>query len=60
MPRSIRYELVGVPQHVVQRGNNRQATFFGSDDYPFYRECLKDAAERYGCEVHAYVLMTNH
>ena len=28
MPRQPRYALVGIPQYVIQRGNNRQATFF--------------------------------
>jgi putative transposase len=30
------------------------------EDYRFYRECLRDAAERHGCSIHAYVFMTNH
>ena len=60
MPRLRRYELTDLPQHVVQRGNNRQPTFFADADYVFYLECLRDAAKRYGCEIHAYVLMTNH
>ena len=25
-----------------------------------YRECLMGAANKFGCDVHAYVLMTNH
>ncbi len=33
MPRQIRYNLPGIPQHVIQRGNNRQATFFAEEDY---------------------------
>lgn len=60
MPRPPRFELVDVPQHVVQRGNNRQATLFADSDFRFYKECLRDAADKHGCEVHAYVLMTNH
>jgi putative transposase len=45
---------------VIQRGNNRGVTFVAEEDYAFYLECLKDAAARCGCAVHAYVLMTNH
>ncbi len=60
MPRRPRLSLPGIAQHVVQRGNNRQTTFAADDDYAFYRECLMDAANKYGCDVHAYVLMTNH
>lgn len=60
MPRPPRYELVGIPQHVIQRGNNRQATFFTDADYQAYLVWLGEAAERHGCLIHAYVLMTNH
>ena len=60
MPRPPRYPLIGVPQHVIQRGNNRQPTFFIADDFRFYRECLKAAAANHHCAIHAYVLMTNH
>ena len=52
--------MAGVPCHVIQRGNNREACFFSDDDYLFYLECLKDACERYQVNCHAYVLMTNH
>ena len=44
------------PQHVVQRGHNREATFFAAADYHFYLDCLHEAAHKYGCLVHAYVL----
>lgn len=60
MPRRARLRLPAVPMHVIQRGNNRQATFFAETDYLFYLECLKEAASRYGAQIHAYVLMTNH
>ena len=46
--------------HVVQRGNNRDPIFFDESDYAAYLKWLGEAAERYGCAVHAYVLMTNH
>jgi putative transposase len=60
MARLPRYVLPGQPQHVIQRGNNRGPTFFADEDYRFYRQCLKEACNRHGCSVHAYVLMTNH
>ncbi len=60
MPRKLRMYLAGMPYHVIQRGNNREACFFADDDYLFYLECLKDACERYQVNCHAYVLMTNH
>ena len=60
MARLPRYVVVGHPQHVIQRGNNRSPTFYENQDYEFYLECLEEACERYRCDVHAYVLMTNH
>ena len=60
MPRRPRLNLPEVPLHVIQRGNNRQACFFAEEDYRFYLHWLGEGAEKYGCEIHAYVLMTNH
>ena len=60
MARLPRFLLPGHPQHVIQRGNNRQEIFCTEDDYRFYLEKLHEAALEHGCEIHAYVLMTNH
>ena len=60
MPRKPRFFVLGAPVHVVQRGHNRSAIFFDELDYLEYLRCLKQAADNYGCEIHAYVLMTNH
>jgi len=60
MPRRPRLNLVDVPMHVIQRGNNRQPCFFTEDDYRFYLHWLQLGARKYECAVHAYVLMTNH
>jgi len=55
-----RIVLPGVPLHLIQRGNNRQACFYADDDYRFYLEWLREYARDAGCPVHNYVLMTNH
>lgn len=60
MPRRARIMLAGIPVHVVQRGNNRQACFYNDDDRGFYLFHLARFARRDGCAVHAYCLMTNH
>ncbi len=60
MARLPRFVIPGQPQHVIQRGNNREVIFVSDDDYRFYLEHLDDACKQYQCEVHAYVLMTNH
>jgi putative transposase len=60
MARLPRFFLPDTPQHVIQRGNDRQAIFDTLADRVFYKECLTFAARRHGVAVHAYVLMTNH
>ena len=60
MPRRSRINFADVPQHIIQRGNNRQATFFAKEDYRFYLDHLFEASRKYGCVVYAYALMTNH
>ena len=60
MARLPRFSILGQPQHVIQRGNNRDAIFVADEDYGFYLEKLKDACQKFQCEIHAYVLMTNH
>jgi putative transposase len=48
------------PRHVMQRRSDGMPCFFNDEDYLVYLDCLKDAAERYECAVHAYVLMPDH
>ncbi|MDQ6988720.1 MAG: transposase [Mariprofundaceae bacterium] len=60
MPRKRRFYVAGMPVHVVQRGNNRDPIFFDDGDYRAYLSWLKEAALKYHCKIHAYVLMTNH
>ena len=60
MARHLRQRVIGLPIHVIQRGNNRQACFYAEADYQFFLHHLAELAKRVECEVHAYVLMTNH
>lgn len=60
MARLPRLDLPHVPQHIVQRGNNREPCFASEEDYSRYRQDLADAAAHCGCAIHAYVPMTNH
>lgn len=60
MPRKPRMYLPGLPVHLVQRGNNREACFFHRRDYVRYLDFLAAALGRYRLHLHAYVLMTNH
>lgn len=60
MARLPRFVIPGQPQHVIVRGNNRSEIFCADADYQFYLEKLQLACEQHSCDVHAYVLMTNH
>ena len=60
MARLPRFVIVDQPQHVIVRGNNRDPIFFADEDYQFYLEKLKQACDKHDCDLHAYVLMTNH
>ena len=60
MARLPRFVIPGQPQHVIQRGNNRDAIFVADEDYQYYLQKLGDACKKYDCSIHAYVLMTNH
>ena len=50
----------GHPLHVIQRGYCRVACFLCERDRVAYLHWLGAYAERFGCAVHAYVLMGNH
>ena len=60
MARQPRFNIIGYPQHVIIRGNNKEPIFYGSGDYAFYLKKLEKAVTQYRCHLHAYVLMTNH
>ena len=55
MPRRPRMYIPGLPYHIVQRGNNREACFYDVEDYQFYLELLSQLLNRYGVHLHAYV-----
>jgi putative transposase len=60
MARMARVVAPGAPHHVTQRGNRRQPTFFGEEDYAVYRHLLAGGCKAAGVEVLAYCLMPNH
>ena len=60
MARLPRPDLAGIPQHVVQRGNNRLPCFLDDEDRQRYLQCLLQALARFDCRLHGYVLMDNH
>ena len=60
MARLSRVSPIGIPQHIVQRGNNRQVCFACDEDMKAYLNWLKEFSKKYLVDVHAWVLMTNH
>ena len=60
MARSHRFCPASVPQHIIQRGNNRQPIFGGQVDLGFYLRLMDEYAKEPGVALHAWVLMPNH
>ena len=60
MPRIARAVAAGFPHHVVQRGNNREDTFFEKEDRENYLSLLKKYSEKWNSPILAYCLMSNH
>lgn len=51
---------VGLPVHVIQRGNNRQVCFAAEADCKAYAHWLHQGSLKFGVKIHAWVFMTNH
>jgi putative transposase len=60
MARLARVSPIEVPQHIVQRGNNRQVCFGSEEDMKAYLNWLNKFSKKYLVDIHAWVLMTNH
>ncbi|NOZ10797.1 MAG: transposase [Gammaproteobacteria bacterium] len=60
MARLPRISLPGIPQHIIQRGNNRQACFASDEDFGAYAHWLEECARKFRVAIHAWVFMTNH
>lgn len=60
MARLARVVVPGCPHHITQRGNRRQETFFGNDDYRTYIELMAEWCGKCAVEIWAYCLMPNH
>ena len=60
MARIARVICPGIPHHITQRGNRRQATFFCDDDYLAYIDLLAEWCGKCGVTIWAWCLMPNH
>lgn len=52
--------MPGIPQHVIQRGNDRQACFGADEDFAAYTHWLEEYARKSRVAIHARVFMPNH
>jgi hypothetical protein len=57
MARLARTVVAGLPHHVTQRGNRREAIFFEHGDQEVYRDLLAKQTRKAAVEVWAYCLM---
>ncbi|HWG20813.1 MAG TPA: transposase [Terracidiphilus sp.] len=60
MARLARIVIPGLPHHVTQRGNRREAIFFENGDHEIYLDLLAEQARKADVAVWAYCLMPNH
>jgi putative transposase len=60
MARLPRIDVPGVPQHLIIRGNNRSTLFRDDADRCIFLQLVEKALQACACDLHAYVLMTNH
>ncbi|MBC8257885.1 MAG: transposase [SAR324 cluster bacterium] len=60
MARLQRSAPAGIPVHLLQRGNNRQACFINNGDYAAYLWWLREYSEKYQVEIHCWALLENH
>jgi len=60
MARLSRFCPAGMPQHIIQRGNNRQICFRSKDDFAAYAHWLSEYSTKFEVAIHAWVFMTNH
>ncbi|MEI6519903.1 MAG: transposase [bacterium] len=60
MARSARIILPGLPHHITQRGNHREEIFTCTRDYNIYKNFVFKYCAKYGVDIMAYCLMSNH
>lgn len=60
MARRRRLNYPNIPQHLIQRGNNRQVCFADEQDLLTFGQWLCDYSAEYGVAIHSWVFMTNH
>ncbi len=60
MPRVARIVATGLAHHITHRGNRKLEVFLDDDDRGVYLRLLRISGTKYGLDVLAYCLMSNH
>ncbi|UYL07782.1 transposase [Bdellovibrio sp. SKB1291214] len=61
MPRKILIITDEFPYHVTNRSNNRENFYLENPFlWPIFLECLHELKKQFHCEIHSFVLMSNH
>ena len=60
MARPWRIEYEGAYYHILSRGNDRKAIFYGDEDKTLFLETVGEMSDRFEVDVFAFVLMSNH
>ncbi len=60
MARPLRFEIEDALYHITARGNERKQIFIEEEDNKKFITLLSELPGRYGVNIHAYVLMSNH
>lgn len=60
MARPLRLDIPGALYHITARGNARQPIYRDDHDRETFLSLVGVTCERYGWDVHAYCLMSNH
>lgn len=60
MSRRERIVIPNLPHHITQRGVRKQDVFFSDADREVYKALLAHYSQKFGLDILAYTLMTNH
>jgi putative transposase len=60
MPRQPRHFQAGGFYHIVNRGNNKQTTFYDDGDYQQFLRLLSKGCDKYSVDIISMCLMPNH
>ncbi len=60
MPRALRNYPPGTCLHIIQRGNDRCVCFHDDRERLHYLQLMAEYSVAHQCDIHAYVLMSNH